>query len=130
MEPVTYGMSRVVADPYETAVDKVKAALQAEGFGVLCEIDVQATLKEKLGIESGRYVILGACNPALAHKALTAEPEIGLFLPCNVVVFDTGDGIKVSAIDAEVMLGMIDNPVLADVAAEVKARLRRVVDAV
>lgn len=130
MEPVTYGISRVVADPYEAAVDKVKAALQAEGFGVLCEIDVQATLKEKLGIESGRYVILGACNPALAHKALTAEPEIGLFLPCNVVVFDTGDGIKVSAIDAEVMLGMIDNPVLADVAAEVKARLRRVVDAV
>ena len=130
MEPVTYGMSRVVADTYAAAVDKVKAALQAEGFGVLCEIDVQATLKEKLGIESGRYVILGACNPALAHKALTAEPEIGLFLPCNVVVFDTGDGIKVSAIDAEVMLGMIDNPVLADVAAEVKARLRRVVDAV
>ena len=130
MEPVTYGMSRVVADPYAAAVDKVKAALQAEGFGVLCEIDVQATLKEKLGIESGPYVILGACNPALAHKALTAEPEIGLFLPCNVVVFDTGDGIKVSAIDAEVMLGMVDNPVLADVAAEVKARLRRVVDAV
>jgi uncharacterized protein (DUF302 family) len=129
MESVAYGMSRTVAYPYEIAVDKVKAALKAEGFGVLSEIDVQATLKEKLGVDSSRYVILGACNPPLAHKALSAEPEIGLFLPCNVVVYDTEDGVRVSAIDPEVMMSMIDNPVLVDVAAEAKARLRRVIDA-
>jgi uncharacterized protein (DUF302 family) len=129
LESVAYGMSRTVAYPYEIAVDKVKAALKAEGFGVLSEIDVQATLKEKLGVDSSRYVILGACNPPLAHKALSAEPEIGLFLPCNVVVYDTEDGVRVSAIDPEVMMSMIDNPVLVDVAAEAKARLRRVIDA-
>jgi uncharacterized protein (DUF302 family) len=129
LESVAYGMSRTVAYPYEIAVDKVKAALKAEGFGVLSEIDVQATLKEKLGVDSSRYVILGACNPPLAHKALSAEPEIGLFLPCNVVVYDTEDGVRVSAIDPEVMMSMIDNPVLVDVAAEAKTRLRRVIDA-
>ncbi|HMK92700.1 MAG TPA: DUF302 domain-containing protein [Thermoleophilia bacterium] len=125
---VTYGMGKVVPLAFDEAVERTRAALQHEGFGVLCDIDVAATLKAKLGIERDAYVILGACNPPLAHKALEAEQELGLLLPCNVIVYATADGTRVSAIDPDVMLGMIDNPALAEVAREVRARLERVMD--
>ena len=125
---VTYGMGKVVPLAFDEAVERTRAALQQEGFGVLCDIDVAATLKAKLGIEHDDYVILGACNPPLAHKALEAEQELGLLLPCNVIVYATDDGTRVSAIDPDVMLGMTDNPALAEVAREVRARLERVID--
>ena len=125
---VTYGMGKVVPLAFDEAVERTRAALQQEGFGVLCDIDVAATLKAKLGVERDDYVILGACNPPLAHKALEAEQELGLLLPCNVIVYATDDGTRVSAIDPDVMLGMTDNPALAEVAREVRARLERVID--
>jgi len=125
---VTYGMGKVVPLAFDEAVERTRVALQQEGFGVLCDIDVAATLKAKLGIERDGYVILGACNPPLAHKALEAEQELGLLLPCNVIVYATDEGTRVSAIDPDVMLGMIDNPALAEVAREVRARLERVID--
>jgi len=125
---VTYGMGKVVPLAFDEAVERTRAALQQEGFGVLCDIDVAATLKVKLGVERDDYVILGACNPPLAHKALQAEQELGLLLPCNVIVYATADGTRVSAIDPDVMLGMIDNPALAEVAREVRVRLERVMD--
>ncbi len=130
MQTSEYGIGRVVDEPFDQVVSRVKDALKAEGFGVLTEIDVQATLREKIGVERGRYVILGACSPRHAHRALGAEPELGLFLPCNVVVYETDDGTRVSAIDAQAMLGMIGNPALDEIAAEVKERLARVVAAI
>jgi uncharacterized protein (DUF302 family) len=105
------------------------AALKAEGFGVLTEIDVQATLKAKLGVDHRPYVILGACNPQLAYQGLQAEPELGLLLPCNVIVYDNGDHTsRVSIIDPIQMLDVVHNPALAPLAAEVNTRLRRVID--
>ncbi len=118
-----YGIGRLVATSFDETTALVREALKAEGFGVLWEIDVQATMKEKLGIEHGKYVILGACNPPLAHRALTAEPQIGLMLPCNVIVYETDDGTQVCAVDRQVMLGMAKNPNLEDVAAQIRARL-------
>jgi uncharacterized protein (DUF302 family) len=122
-----YAIGTTLAQPYDEAVARVKQALQSEGFGVLCEIDVQATLKAKLGVERGKYVIIGACNPPLAHRALEAEPDLGLFLPCNVVVYEADDGTRVNAIDPRAMLGAIDNPVLDEVADDVHARFTRVI---
>ena len=124
-----YAIGTTLATPYEQAVARVKEALKNEGFGVLSEIDVQATLKEKLGVERGRYLIIGACNPALAHQALEAEPDLGLFLPCNVIVYEGPEGTQVSAIDPQSMLGPIANPVLDEIAAEVKRRFTRVIAA-
>jgi uncharacterized protein (DUF302 family) len=125
----SYGYGRSVDLSYEEAVDRVTAALKGEGFGVLTEIDVQATLKAKLGVDSRRYVILGACNPPLAHRALSAEREIGLLLPCNVIVYERDDGTTaVSALNPMVALGMVDNPALGDVAVEVTQKLKRVID--
>jgi uncharacterized protein (DUF302 family) len=121
-------MGRLVALPFDETLERTRAALGQEGFGVLCDIDVRATLKAKLGIDGDDYVILGACNPPLAHRALQAERELGLLLPCNVIVYAAEGGTIVSAIDPEVMLGMIENPVLADVAVEVRSRLERVLD--
>jgi uncharacterized protein (DUF302 family) len=123
-----YGIGRLVATSSDETTALVREALKAEGFGVLCEIDVQATMKEKLGIEHGKYVILGAGNPPLARRALTAEPQIGLMLPCNVIVYETDDGTQVSAVDPQVMLGMVKNPDLEDVAAQVRARLVKVLE--
>ena len=122
-----YAIGTTLAAPYEHVVARVKEALKDEGFGVLCEIDVQAALREKLGVERGRYLIIGACNPPLAHRALETEPDLGVFLPCNVVVYETADGTHVSAIDPQSMLGALGNPVLGEIAAEVKERFERVV---
>jgi len=127
-----YGMTTTVRLLYERAVERTREALSAEGFGVLSEIDVRATLKNKLDADFRPYIILGACNPPMAHRALTAEQHIGLLLPCNVIVYaadDEGTSV-VAAIDPEVSLGRVGNDALAPLAAEVKSRLRRVLDAV
>lgn len=124
-----YGFGTTLDVSYEEAIPLVKAALKAEGFGVLTEIDVKQTLKEKLGVEVTPYIILGACNPPLAHRALTAEPEIGLLLPCNVVVRSEGDHTRVEVADPKAMLGIVGNPELDTVAAEAKQRLQRAVAA-
>jgi uncharacterized protein (DUF302 family) len=113
--------------PFDEAAQRVREELKSEGFGILCEIDVRATLKEKLGIESEPYTILGACNPPLAHEALEAEPDLGVLLPCNVAVYERGGVTHVVAIDAERMLSIVGNAQVAPIAAEVKRRLRAVV---
>ncbi len=108
------------------AIEKVRAALAEEGFGVLTEIDVQATLKKKLDVDRKPYVILGACNPKLAHRALEAEPSIGVFLPCNVDVFQGDDGATyVQAVKPDKMFELVSNPKVAPIAAEVDERLMR-----
>ena len=122
-----YGFGTILDAPFDEAVARTKAALKEEGFGVLSEIDVQATLKAKLGADFERYVILGACNPPLAHRALQAEHELGLLLPCNVIVHDHDGGSAVSIVDPDAMLGVVDNAALREVAREAKARLERVV---
>lgn len=127
---VDYGMRIRLALPYEDAIEKVTAALKTEGFGVLTQIDVKATLKQKLDVDFRRYIILGACNPSLAHRAFSTELEIGLLLPCNVVVYEdeSGAGSVVSIIDPIMMLGIGINPGLSAVGEEASARLRRVLN--
>ena len=124
-----YSIRKVVALPYDEAVEKTKEALKQEGFGVLSEIDMKEKLKEKLQVDYKPYVILGACNPPLAYKALQAEPEIGLLLPCNVIVREHDGRSAVSIVDPAAMLGVVDNPTLRAVADEAKARLQRVATA-
>jgi uncharacterized protein (DUF302 family) len=116
--------------PYEQAVEKVTAALKEEGFGVLTEIDVKATLKKKLNADFRKYLILGACNPPLAHQALNTELEIGLLLPCNVIVYEEDGGSVVSIVDPLSMLGVVENPDLDFVAQEARIRLQRVIEAI
>lgn len=124
-----YGISKTVDLSYEEALARVREALQEQGFGVLTEIDVQRTLKKKLQVDFRRYIILGACNPSLAHRALMAEIEVGLLLPCNVVVYETEDGkTVVSALNPEVALGIVENEALGETAKEAAARLRRAID--
>ena len=123
-----YTLSATTGLPFAHAVERVRAELKEEGFGVLCEIDVAATLQEKLGVEGEPYVILGACNPPLAHQALEAEPELGVLLPCNVVVYERGGATHIAAIDAERMLSIVGNDELAPIAADVKQRLAAVVE--
>jgi uncharacterized protein (DUF302 family) len=123
-----YTLTAATTVPFADAVERVRAELKEEGFGVLCEIDVQSTLREKLGVEREPYTILGACNPSLAHEALTAEPQLGTLLPCNVVVFEHDGETEISAIDAERMLSIVGNDRLADVAAQVRAKLAAVVE--
>jgi uncharacterized protein (DUF302 family) len=123
-----YTLTRTTLLPFGEAVERVRVELKAEGFGVLCEIDVQATMREKLGVEGEPYVILGACNPPLAHQALQAEPDLGVLLPCNVVVYEREGETQISAIDPERMLSIVGNDQLAPVAAEVKERLGAVVE--
>jgi len=128
MLTTSYTLSATTPLPFADAVGRVRTELKTEGFGVLCEIDVQATLREKLGVEGEPYLILGACNPPLAHQALQAEPDLGVLLPCNVVVYERGGETHISAIDPERMLSIVDNDHLRPVAAEVKQRLGAVVE--
>jgi uncharacterized protein (DUF302 family) len=123
-----YTLSATTPLPFHQAVERVRDELKADGFGVLCEIDVQATMREKLGVDGEPYLILGACNPPLAHQALQAEPELGVLLPCNVVVYERGGETHISAIDAERMLSIVGNDEIAPVAAEVRRRLTAVVE--
>jgi uncharacterized protein (DUF302 family) len=123
------GLRVRMAVPYEQAVERVTAALKAEGFGVLTEIDVKATMKKKLDVDFRKYAILGACNPPLAHKALSTELELGLLLPCNVIVYEEGGGSVVSIVDPISMLGVVDSPELKPVADEARGRLERVATA-
>ena len=109
--------------PYEEAVERVVAALKAQGFGVLTEIDVQATLKKKLNADFRRYVILGACNPPLAYQALQTDLDVGLLLPCNVVVYEDGDGSVVTILDPLKMIGVAEKAELDEVAVEARRRL-------
>ena len=127
---MTYGNAISLNRPYAAVVDQVRAALKDQGFGILTEIDVQATMREKLGEEIGPYVILGACNPPLAFRALTADPSIGLLLPCNVVVREDGESTIVEAVDPAVMLQVAGAPEMEAVAADAGKRLAAMLDAV
>ena len=128
MLATSYTLSTTTEHGFSEAAERVRAELKAEGFGILCEIDVQATLEEKIGVDREPYLILGACNPPLAHQALEAEPELGTLLPCNVVVYRQQGETHISAIDAERMLSLVDNSKVAPVAAEVRRKLSAVVE--
>ena len=125
-----YGFRTPLDVPYEEAIEKATAALKEEGFGILTEIDVKATLKKKLNADFRRYIILGACNPKLAYQALQNELEIGLLLPCNVIVYETDEGQSVvSIVDPLSMLGVVENPKLDPIAQEARTRLQQVIEA-
>jgi uncharacterized protein (DUF302 family) len=131
MVDTKYGFGTTLDLPYEEAIVRVTAALKDQGFGVLTEIDVKATLKQKLDVDHRRYMILGACNPPLAHRALQAEPDIGLLLPCNVIVYegDQAGQSVVSIVDPMVMVQVSDNTALVAIAAEAQQRLKNVIAA-
>ena len=124
----SYTLSASTDLAFADAVARVRQELTAEGFGVLCEIDVQATLKNKLDVDQEPYLILGACNPPLAHAALEAEPELGVLLPCNVVVYQHEGQTHIAAVNAEQMLSIVGNDQLAETAGEVRRRLTAVVE--
>jgi uncharacterized protein (DUF302 family) len=127
----TLGLAKTTDLSYEQAIAKVTEELKKEGFGVLTEIDVKETLKKKLNVDFRPYKILGACNPSLAHQALEKEVELGMFLPCNVIVYRSNDGrTVVSAVDPKVALGRLDRPLLEPIAEEVGTRLKRVIAAI
>lgn len=124
----SYTLTATTTVAFADAVERVRAELKEEGFGVLCEIDVQATLREKLTVDQEPYTILGACNPPLAHQALSAEPELGTLLPCNVVVYQRDGQTHISAVDADRMLSIVGNSELAPIAAKVRDKLAAVVE--
>ena len=125
-----YGYKRQVKGSYEEVVPRVKAELKKEGFGIMTEIDVKKTIKEKLGADFDNYIILGACNPPFAFKALQAETDIGLFMPCNVIVYEDKGKVFVSAIKPTLAMNMTGNKALAPLADEVESKLKKAVDAV
>ena len=131
METTSYGMSRKVDLGFDEAEAKVRATLKEQGFGILTEIDVTKTLKEKIDVDFRRYTILGACNPKFAHKALTIETEIGLMMPCNVIVYEDDDGAThISAIDPLSAMAVVENDGLKEFATEVAGKLKTAVEAV
>ena len=134
VQPTTrvYGFGITTACAYSVALARVRGALKEQGFGLLTEVDVRQTMHDKLGVDFRPYVILGACNPPLAHRALSADVGVGLLLPCNVVVYDNGDGTStIEVMDPEAALGPVgSNPELAAVAREAKSRLQQALDAV
>ena len=126
-----YGYRKRVRLSYDEAVQRVRETLKEQGFGVLTEIDVAATLKQKLDVDFGRrYVILGACNPQLAYRALSRETELGLLLPCNVIVYEDGEETVVAAVEPHAMLGVVPNESLKEIADEATRRLHAAIDAV
>jgi uncharacterized protein (DUF302 family) len=129
-KPVSYGFGKKVSLPYAQAVEATRAALKEQGFGVLTEIDIKQTMKDKRGIDFRPYIILGACNPPLAEQALEVELEVGLLLPCNVIIYadEQGGGSVVKAMDPEAALGIVGNSELAIVALEAKSRLQKALD--
>jgi uncharacterized protein (DUF302 family) len=126
---MNYGISKIVNYSHQQAVDKVTEELKKEGFGVLTTIDVANTLKKKIDVDFHKYIILGACNPPFAYKALTAEEEIGLLLPCNVIVYEKAGTTHVAAFDPLVINNISDTAALLPIAGEVRARLLRVIAA-
>ncbi len=127
---MNYTFDRKIAGTFNDVVERTMAALKKEGFGVLTDIDVSATMKAKLGVEFRPYRILGACNPPLAHQALQAEDKIGAMLPCNVIVQEKTSGIEVSAVDPLVGMERIGNPELSNIASEVAKKLKKVIDSI
>jgi len=127
---MTYGISKIVDLSYERAVEKVTEELKKEEFGILTTIDVKETMKKKLDVDFKKYVILGACNPPFAYRALQAEEQLGLLLPCNVIVYEQGTKTVVAIFDPMVMTAILDNPQLRPVAEEMKRRLERVLASV
>lgn len=127
---IRYGFRKELNRPYEEIVAKVTQALQKEGFGILTEINIRDKMKEKLGVDFNKYVILGACSPPNAYRALQAEPDIGLMLPCNVIVYESGGKTVLAVIKPSVAMQMIENEALAKTAVEVEARLKKVFEAV
>jgi uncharacterized protein (DUF302 family) len=125
-----YGFSKTVAMPYEQVIEKVTAELKKEGFGVLTSIDVKETLKQKINVDFKKYAILGACNPPIAHRALQEEEELGLLLPCNVIVYEKGDRTCVSIFDPMVMTWIMENDNMKPIATEVQEKLQRVLKAI
>lgn len=128
MTALKYGYSKNVNYSFKEALERTTKALQEQGFGVQAEINISSALREKLGIEVPQQIILGACNPQLAHKALQAEPEIGLLLPCNVTVRQDGHQVRVAVIDAERLMDFVGNPELKPIAEEAKRRLQAVLE--
>ena len=125
-----YGFTKTTDYSFEQAIEKVTEELKKEGFGVLTTIDVKDTLKKKIDVDFKKYTILGACNPKLAHSALQVEEELGLLLPCNVIVYEKKDKTVISIFDPRVMTIVIENPEMKSVAEEVKTKLERVLEAV
>ena len=123
-----YGITRTVAAGYDETIARVRELLREEGFGVLTEIDVKHTLKEKIGKDIDPYVILGACNPKFAAQSLQIEPDIGLLLPCNIIVAQRTNGTRVGVVNPQSLVQITSNPVLTEIANDVDARLRRVIE--
>jgi uncharacterized protein (DUF302 family) len=123
-----YGYGRILDLPFDTALEKARESLKSEGFGVLCEIDIREKLKEKLGVDFVNYRILGACNPQLAYHALQHEIDLGLLLPCNVIVYEKNGKAFVAAVDASKMLSVVGNPELQSTAKKVTEKLHRAID--
>lgn len=127
---MTYTLTTTIDEPFDEVVAATTNALEDEGFGVLSDIDVRETLKQKLDINTRQYCILGACNPQLAHEGLSEEPELGALLSCNVIVYESNDGVTVSAVDPGQLVGITNNPALDSIAEEVHERFERVLETV